>query len=373
MELQHPAVVRVLDPRGEDASFCYFVMELVPGGNLREAVLAQRVKPPDVLPLILQVGEALAVANEMGTVHRDIKPANILLDERGNAKLTDFDLVGALDTTGGTRTGALGTVVYAAPECLDKPQEATARADVYGLGMTAIFGLVGREISLSTFRDPEPTIAGLDCSAEVKDVLRRAVAWEPEQRFADAHWLVAAFRVALTAPDTLNADKGEAVVLSEISTPNPGTVSLISPQLDRATDSATVADRSGRRTAYAAGLACAAVAVAGAGLYKGLPSFSVELAAYILIALVGLTLILATLRRISRFQSTKMVSIRHERHTAGVGRNLLRGMVITLDIGATVRTTTRTAPNDFDAIRSDWDRVIQDVRSATAIITSDNK
>jgi formylglycine-generating enzyme required for sulfatase activity len=196
MDLNHPAVVRVLDPRGEDESFCYFVMELVPGGNLREAVLGNRVNAGRRLALILQVGEALAEAHRKQLIHRDIKPANILLDEHGNAKLTDFDLVGAHDTTGGTRTGALGTVVYAAPECLDKPQDATARADVYGLGMTALFGLVGRELSLSTFRSPESTIVGLDCSAQVKDVLRRAVAWEPEQRFADAGEMVAALEEA---------------------------------------------------------------------------------------------------------------------------------------------------------------------------------
>ncbi len=195
-QLKHPGVVRVYDARGEDESFCYFVMELVPGGNLREAVLAKRMKRDSVLPLILQVGEALAEAHRQRLVHRDIKPANILLDEQGNAKLTDFDLVSAHDTTGGTRTGALGTFVYAAPECLDRPQDATARADVYGLGMSAIFGLVGRELLLSTFRNPKPTIEGLDCSAQVKAVLQRAVAWEPEQRYADAGEMVAALAQA---------------------------------------------------------------------------------------------------------------------------------------------------------------------------------
>jgi formylglycine-generating enzyme required for sulfatase activity len=201
MDLKHPAVVRVLDPKGEDESFCYFVMELMPGGNLRETVLGNRVAAEHRLTLILQVGEALAEAHRKQLIHRDIKPANILLDEQGNANLTDFDLVGAHDTTGGTRTGALGTVVYAAPECLDKPQDATPRADVYGLGMTAIFGLVGRELSLSTFRDPESTIVGLDCSAEVKAVLRRSVAWEPEQRYADAGEMVAALKQAQAEPE----------------------------------------------------------------------------------------------------------------------------------------------------------------------------
>src|SRR5262249_54520321 len=119
MELKHSAVVRVFDPRGEDDAFCYFVMELVPGGNLRDAVLCQRAHPARWLIAILQVGEALAEAHKKQLIHRDVKPANVLLDEHGDAKLTDFDLVGAPDTTGGTRTGALGTVVYAAPECLE--------------------------------------------------------------------------------------------------------------------------------------------------------------------------------------------------------------------------------------------------------------
>lgn len=104
------------------------------------------------------------------------------------------------DTTGGTRTGALGTVVYAAPECLERPQEATARADVYGLGMTAIFGLSGRELSLSTFRNPNPTIVGLDCATAVQAVLRKAVAWEPDARFCDALGFVEELRSALSQP-----------------------------------------------------------------------------------------------------------------------------------------------------------------------------
>jgi serine/threonine protein kinase len=196
MKLVHPAVVRVLEPTGEDGGVYYFVMEFVPGGNLREAVLAQHVNGEEILPLVLQVGDALALAHKRGMVHRDVKPANILLDEHGSARLTDFDLVSAQDTTGGTRASALEVVVYTAPECLEKPQEATARADVYGLGMTAIFCLSGRELSLATFRNPEPTIARLKCASRVRNVLRQAVAWEPDKRFVDASAMVAELRNA---------------------------------------------------------------------------------------------------------------------------------------------------------------------------------
>ena len=203
MGLKHPAVVRVYDPGGEDEAFCYFVMEFMSGGNLRDAVLGQRIKYYEIIPLIRQVGEALAEAHRKRLVHRDIKPANILLDDEQNAKLADFDLVGAHDTTGGTRTGAMGTVVYAAPECLDRPQEATARADVFGLGMTAIFCLSGHELSMATFRNPAATVARLGCSLRIRNLLERAVAWEPEARFADAAEMMDVLRA--TQRDSMNA------------------------------------------------------------------------------------------------------------------------------------------------------------------------
>jgi serine/threonine protein kinase/tetratricopeptide (TPR) repeat protein len=198
--LDHPAVARVLDPRCEDGGFWYFVMEHVTNGTLHDAVLQKRMAGNDALIQVIRIGEALALAHAHGIVHRDIKPANILLDKTLEAKLTDFDLVGAGDTTGGTRTSAMGTVIYAAPECLETPQDATARADVFGLGMTGIFALAGKMLTLSTLRNPDPTIAGLDCSEDVKDVLRRAVAWEPEERFADGGELVAALKNAQAEP-----------------------------------------------------------------------------------------------------------------------------------------------------------------------------
>lgn len=227
MDLQHAAVVRVYEPRGEDDAFCYFVMELMCGGNLRDAVLGQRVEVGRRLALILQVAEALAEAHGKQLVHRDVKPANILLDGQGNAKLTDFDLVGAHDTTGGTHTGALGTFIYAAPECLDRPQEATARVDVFSLGMTAIFCLSGQDLSMATFRNPAATVARLACSAAVRGVLERAVAWEPEMRFADAAALIAAMRGALaesphsaTPRDERTAQDPSSVATAQPSEPS---------------------------------------------------------------------------------------------------------------------------------------------------------
>ncbi|HRI71740.1 MAG TPA: protein kinase, partial [Polyangium sp.] len=82
--LEHPAVVRVLEPYGEDGGYCYFVMEYVAGGDLRRAVLDGRLDKPISLALLLPIGEALAEAHARGIVHRDVKPANILLDKNNH-------------------------------------------------------------------------------------------------------------------------------------------------------------------------------------------------------------------------------------------------------------------------------------------------
>jgi Tol biopolymer transport system component/tRNA A-37 threonylcarbamoyl transferase component Bud32/tetratricopeptide (TPR) repeat protein len=192
-ELEHPAVVRVLDRHGEDDGWHFFVMEFLAGGDLHQAVIERRLSQADVFWIFDQVAEALSAAHARGLVHRDVKPGNVLLDGSGAPRLTDFDLVAAADTTGGTRTGAMGTFVYAAPEALDRPQDADARADVYSLAMTLIFALYGGDLPMTILRSSDRLIEGLRCSAEVKAALKVAVEWDRNARFAS----MAAFREAL--------------------------------------------------------------------------------------------------------------------------------------------------------------------------------
>jgi formylglycine-generating enzyme required for sulfatase activity len=227
-ELGSAAVVRVVETHGEDGGYCYFVMELLTGGDLRAAVLEKRMAPRQALNLVLTVGDALARAHGQGIVHRDVKPANILLDAAGSPSLSDFDLVGGPQTTGGTRTGAMGTFVYAAPEMLNRPQDAGPRADVYGLGMTAVFGIYGAELPMSVVRDSDVFIDELTCSGAVKDVLRRAVAWNEGERFEDAGDFCGALRSALLASRTTKTPSnrgapgvGSARGPSEASSPPP--------------------------------------------------------------------------------------------------------------------------------------------------------
>jgi eukaryotic-like serine/threonine-protein kinase len=209
--LDHAAVVRVLEPGAEDGSHFYFVMALASGGDLHRAVVKGRVRPEAALPLVLQVGDALAEAHARGIVHRDVKPANILLDGTGAPLLTDFDLVALGNTTGGTRTGAaMGSFLFMAPEQAHDAKEADARADVYGLGMTALFCLHGRELPAIVQRRPEQVIAKLPVDAAIKAALTQAIEIEPEARFADARGFCEALRAAVRPAPA--AAVGEATI-----------------------------------------------------------------------------------------------------------------------------------------------------------------
>ncbi len=181
-ELAHPGVVRIHDAHVEDGGYCCVAMELLPAGDLQKAVAEDRLPRERVIPLILRLGQTLVFVHGRGYVHRDIKPANILLDAAGAPKLTDFDLVRDLSSTYGTRTGAMGTLGFAAPEVLSRPQDAAERADVFSLAMTALFCLHGRKLPEKTFRNPEGALAMIG-DEKVAAVLRKALEWEPEDRF----------------------------------------------------------------------------------------------------------------------------------------------------------------------------------------------
>ena len=138
--LAHPNIVQVYDAgeapfNGRETS--YIVMEYVPGGDLKALIDQQgRLSGHELVGLGDEVCAGLAHAHEMGVIHRDIKPHNILLDERGHAKVTDFGIARALDTTQATRTGSfLGTALYSSPEQL-QGKKVTPKSDVYSLGTT---------------------------------------------------------------------------------------------------------------------------------------------------------------------------------------------------------------------------------------------
>lgn len=200
-ELSHEGIVRILDRPRQDGRLHYFVMELMHGGDLEKAVPDAGLPVNTAVHVMLRVSEAVAVAHARGVIHRDIKPANVVLDEAGEPKLTDFDLVAGADATIASRVGGIGTFLFAAPESISRTRYVDARADVYGLGMTALFCLYGQtRFEKHALNERDKLIAKLPCSPEMRDVLRKATAHKPEDRFADAAALCSALRAALQRP-----------------------------------------------------------------------------------------------------------------------------------------------------------------------------
>ncbi len=188
-QLNHPNVVRVLLDPVSEGGFLFFAMEYMAGGDLRRAV---QERGPGHLDTLIAVLPGLQLAHERGLIHRDVKPANILLDEHRNPKLSDFDLVWAADTTGGTRN-PLGQMIYTAPEIFSDAEKITPAADVYGLAMTALFCITGREPTLLAFRNPVQFIRPLSIDPRLEAVLLRALDENPTARYANA----GEFRAAL--------------------------------------------------------------------------------------------------------------------------------------------------------------------------------
>lgn len=180
--LDHPAIVRmVLDSQHED-SFYYFAMEYLAGGDFHETIVSKRLARPDVIRIVTEIGNALAYAHQRGIVHRDVKPRNILIDASGHSKLTDFDLVRAADTTGGTGSDPLGTFLYAAPEALKAPESVDQRADVFSLGMTLLFALHGDDLPTEALLAPEGFIPE-DTPSAIAEAILTAVQWKRDDRY----------------------------------------------------------------------------------------------------------------------------------------------------------------------------------------------
>jgi serine/threonine protein kinase/formylglycine-generating enzyme required for sulfatase activity len=108
-----------------------------------DATQASRTQPGDrsyldaVLPFLDQLVDAVAVLHEAGVVHRDIKPSNVLIDLKGNVRLSDLGLARLGEGADLTRPGSeLGTPGYMAPEQYEGQSKPDARVDVFGLGAT---------------------------------------------------------------------------------------------------------------------------------------------------------------------------------------------------------------------------------------------
>ncbi len=193
--LSHPHIVRVLDFALHEG-IPFLVMEYAPGGSLRTRHPAGTRLPLDtIVSYVSQVASALQYAHDQRLMHRDVKPENMLLDAHEQVLLADFGLA-LLTSTHPASTQAMdsalaGTAPYLAPEQVQGTPRAAS--DQYALGVVVYEWLSGQrpfrgtpiEVALQHVSAPPPAFHEQvpDLSPAVEEVVLRALAKEPEQRF----------------------------------------------------------------------------------------------------------------------------------------------------------------------------------------------
>src|SRR5215212_98259 len=215
-KLEHPHILPVFD-YGETDGVAYLVMRYLEAGTLRDKMEAGRPLPmKDIDRIFTQLAEALSYAHSFGIIHRDLKPANALIDSHGNIFLTDFGIAKLLESASPrlTQTDAImGTPAYISPEQAQS-QSVDQRADIYSLGIILYEMVTGRVPFLADtplavlFKHisdplPLPSLVKPDIPPSIEQVILKALAKDPKDRFSTAEEFVAAWKHALEEIETV--------------------------------------------------------------------------------------------------------------------------------------------------------------------------
>jgi streptogramin lyase/predicted Ser/Thr protein kinase len=207
--LDHPNVVPIHEA-GEHDGVLFISMRYVEGTDLGRLIEEEGpLSPERIAAIVAQVASALDAAHEHGLIHRDVKPGNILVGRGDHTYLTDFGLIKRREQgTALTKTGQfMGSVDYAAPEQI-KGEAVDQRADVYSLGCVLYECLTGeppypRESEVAVLYAhlndpvPKPTDKRPELPAPVDQVVAKAMAKKPDDRYPTSTGLADAARLAI--------------------------------------------------------------------------------------------------------------------------------------------------------------------------------
>ncbi len=198
-ELTHPNIVRIHDLQKAPEGFYYISMEFVDGASLKSYLKTHNsLSFPELLALYCQVLAGAAEAHRKGVVHRDLKPDNIIVAKEGELKLVDFGISRLMEQNLQlTKTGhSVGTPSYMSPEQI-RGGHLDARSDVYALGIIGYQLVSGKlpftatsyvEVAYKHIEQPLPDFPAekTDVPQWFKEIVRKASAKKPEDRYSDA-------------------------------------------------------------------------------------------------------------------------------------------------------------------------------------------
>jgi serine/threonine-protein kinase len=209
--LNHPGILKIIPLEDSEKSRPYIVMELLEGQTLER--LMQEIKPlpeSDALTIVSQICDGLQYLHAQGVIHRDLKPQNVMLCSDESLRIMDFGIAKAAASrriTFGGFSPTMGTPDYMAPEQV-KGQRGDERTDIYSLGAILYEMLTGRVpfegenafmiMNARLIGDP-PALREHNpgIRPEVEEIVLRAMAREPADRFQSA----AEMKAAIDAPD----------------------------------------------------------------------------------------------------------------------------------------------------------------------------
>ncbi len=206
----HENIIDVIDVDQTDEGWWYIVMELLEGENLRQRICRKKRLPvPEVVALAKQLGSALDAAHGSNVVHRDVKPENIFLLERPDSTLTvkllDFGISKVRDTDPSLTTPGdlIGTLSYMSPEQAQGESASDHRTDLFALGVVFYETLTGTVpfdgetahaivCAILAGAPPSPRKYNRDLSEDLCQVLLRALAKDPDDRYQSGEALAKA-------------------------------------------------------------------------------------------------------------------------------------------------------------------------------------
>ncbi len=225
-KLRHPNILPIYTV-GESEGLAFFIMPLVTGMTLKEALERERrFTIPEVRRVMFEAASALHHAHQAGTIHRDIKPDNVILEgpER-RVWVMDFGIAKAMETGEGELTGSgviIGTPQYMSPEqATGDPLD--LRSDLYSLGVVAFQMVTGdlpftasspQGVILKHVTAAVPRVEPLrpECPRDLADAVARCLAKEPNERFDSA----AALCAALQSGEVASGGMPEAIGLATL-------------------------------------------------------------------------------------------------------------------------------------------------------------
>jgi tetratricopeptide (TPR) repeat protein len=192
--LNHPHIVAIHKVgRDEDRSIHYLIMEFLEGQTLADLIEVRGPLPiEESVSIVQQSADALAAAHQKNIIHRDIKPENIMIDARGNVKITDFGLAKVVNPDMRS-TKVVGTPHYMSPEQFEG-KAVDGRTDIYSLGVTFYYMLTRAKpyegtntvqviYSILTHEPRPPMEVNPGVPEDLWTIIQKMIEKDPESRY----------------------------------------------------------------------------------------------------------------------------------------------------------------------------------------------